>query len=181
MRHINAWIYVTLDGVMEAPENWVIPDDEMFGAMETDYAAADALLLGRRTYEVFAASWPQRSSDEANADWMNNTPKFVVSTTLTSVEWHNSTLIGGDVREAVSELKKEDGKNIMVNGSATLVRSLLRDNLLDELRLFVHPVVIGSGGRLFEDGGDQITLGLADTHTYENGVVSLTYQAAEGG
>jgi dihydrofolate reductase len=181
MRKINAWIYVTLDGVMEAPENWVIPDDEMFGAMETDYAAADALLLGRSTYEVFAASWPQRSSDEANVDWMNNTPKFVVSTTLTSVEWQNSTLIGGDVREAISKLKQEDGKNIMVNGSATLVRSLLRDDLLDELRLFVHPVVMGSGGRLFEDGGDQVKLELADTRTYENGVVSLTYQAAKGG
>lgn len=74
MRKLNAWIYVALDGVVEAPENWVIPDDEMFGANETDYAAADALLLGRRTYEVFAASWPQRSSDVANADWMNGTP-----------------------------------------------------------------------------------------------------------
>jgi dihydrofolate reductase len=181
MRKINAWIYVTLDGVMEAPENWVIPDDEMFGAMETDYASADALLLGRRTYEVFAASWPQRSSDEANVDWMNNTPKFVASTTLTSVEWQNSTLIKGDVSEAISKLKREDGKNIMVNGSATLVRSLLRDNLLDELRLFVHPVVMGSGGRLFEDGGDQVKLELADTRTYENGVVSLTYQPTNQG
>lgn len=181
MRKINAWIYVTLDGVVDAPENWVIPDDEMFGAMETDYAAADALLLGRRTYEVFAASWPQRSSDEANVDWMNNTPKFVVSTTLTSVEWQNSTLIKGEVREAISQLKQEDGKNIMVNGSATLVRSLLRDNLLDELRLFVHPVVMGTGGRLFKDGEGQVKLTLADTRTYENGVVSLTYQAAEGG
>ncbi len=181
MRKINAWIYVTLEGVVEAPENWVIPDDEMFGAMETDYAAADALLLGRRTYEVFAASWPQRSSDEANVDWMNNTPKFVVSTTLTSVEWQNSTLIAGDVREAISKLKQEDGKNIMVNGSATLVRSLLRDNLLDELRLFVHPVVLGSGEALFQVDGGKVELKLVDTHTYDNGVVSLMYEPANHG
>ncbi len=178
MRKINAWLFVTLDGVMEAPENWVMPDDEMFGAMETDYAEADALLLGRRTYETFAASWPQRGSEVANADWMNNTRKYVASTTLDSPEWQNSTVIEGDVAEALSRLKQENGKNIMVNGSATLVRSLLRDNLLDELRLFVHPVVVGSGGRLFEDGGDQVELKLADTHTYDNGVVSLTYEPA---
>jgi dihydrofolate reductase len=178
MRKINAWLFVTLDGVTEAPENWVIADDEMFGAMEADYAEADALLLGRRTYETFAASWPQRGSDVPNADWMNNTRKYVVSTTLDSPEWQNSTVIEGDVAEALSRLKQENGKNIMVNGSATLVRSLLRDNLLDELRLFVHPVVLGSGERLFEDGGDPVELKLADTHTYDNGVISLTYKPA---
>ena len=178
MRKINAWLFVTLDGVTEAPENWVIADDEMFGAMETDYAEADALLLGRRTYETFAASWPQRGSEVANADWMNNTRKYVASTTLDSPEWQNSTVIEGDVAEALSRLKQKNGKNIMVNGSATLVRSLLRDNLLDELRLFVHPVVVGSGGRLFEDGGDPVELKLADTHTYDNGVISLTYKPA---
>jgi dihydrofolate reductase len=162
----------------EAPENWVIADNEMFGAMEADYAEADALLLGRRTYETFAASWPQRGSEVANADWMNNTRKYVASTTLDSPEWQNSTVIEGDVAEALSRLKQENGKNIMVNGSATLVRSLLRDNLLDELRLFVHPVVVGTGERLFEDGGDQVELKLADTHTYDNGVISLTYKPA---
>ena len=102
----------------------------------------------------------------------------MVSTTLDSPEWQNSTVIEGDVAEALSRLKQENGKNIMVNGSATLVRSLLRDNLLDELRLFVHPVVVGTGGRLFEDGGDQVELKLADTHRYDNGVVSLTYKPA---
>jgi dihydrofolate reductase len=178
MRKINAWLFVTLDGVTEAPENWVIADDEMFGAMEADYAEADALLLGRRTYETFAASWPQRGSEVANADWMNNTRKYVASTTLESPEWQNSTVIEGDVAEALSRLKQENGKNIMVNGSATLVRSLLRDNLLDELRLFVHPVVLGSGERLFEDGGDPVELKLSDTHTYDNGVISLTYKPA---
>jgi dihydrofolate reductase len=178
MRKINAWLFVTLDGVTEAPENWVIADDEMFEAVEAEYAEADALLLGRRTYETFAASWPERGSEVPNADWMNNTRKYVVSTTLDSPEWQNSTVIEGDVAEALTRLKQENGKNIMVNGSATLVRSLLRDNLLDELRLFVHPVVVGSGERLFEDGGDQVELKLVDTHTYNNGVISLTYQPA---
>jgi dihydrofolate reductase len=176
MRKINAWFFVTLDGVMQAPENWVIADDEMFAAIEADYAEADALLLGRRTYETFAASWPQRGSEVANADWFNNTRKYVASTTLESPEWHNSTVIEGDVAEALTHLKEQDGKTIMVNGSATLVRSLLRDQLLDELSLFVHPVVVGSGERLFDDGGDPVELVLANSRTYANGVISLTYR-----
>ena len=143
MRKINAWLFVTLDSVIEAPEKWVIADDDMFGAVEADYAKSDALLLGRRTYETFAASWPERGNEIPNADWMNNTRKYVASTTLESPEWNNSTVIEGDVAEAVARLKQEDGKNIMVNGSGALVRTLMRDHLLDELRLFVHPVVVG--------------------------------------
>jgi dihydrofolate reductase len=176
MRSVNAWLFVTLDGVMEAPENWVMPDDDMFAAIEAVYAESDALLIGRRTYETFAAAWPQRGSDVPNADWMNNIRKHVASTTLTSPEWNNSTVIEGDVAEAVRSLKQEDGETILVNGSATLVRSLLRDHLLDELRLFVHPVVAGSGDRLFDEEGDQMELALADSHTYDNGVISLTYR-----
>jgi dihydrofolate reductase len=175
MRKLNAWLFVTLDSVIEAPENWVIADDEMFGAMEADYANSDALLLGRRTYETFAASWPQRGSEVANADWMNNTRKYVASTTLESPEWNNSTVIEGDVSEAVARLKQEDGKDIMVNGSGALVRTLLRDGLLDELRLFVHPVVVGSGIRLFDDDSDPVELALTGSHAYDNGVISLTY------
>jgi dihydrofolate reductase len=176
MRSVNAWLFVTLDGVMEAPENWVMPDDDMFAAIEAVYAESDALLIGRRTYETFAAAWPQRGSDVPNADWMNNIRKHVASTTLTSPEWNNSTVIEGDVAEAVRSLKQEDGETILVNGSATLVRSLLRDHLLDELRLFVHPVVAGSGDRLFDEEGEQVELALADSHTYDNGVISLTYR-----
>ena len=177
-RKINAWLYVTLDNVIESPEKWVIADDDMFGAVEAAYATSDALLLGRRTYETFAASWPERGSEVPNADWMNNTPKYVASTTLESPAWNNSTVIEGDVAEAVARLKQEDGKDIMVNGSGALVRTLMRNHLLDELRLFVHPVVVGSGERLFEDGGDPVELKLADTHTYDNGVISLTYKPA---
>jgi dihydrofolate reductase len=176
MRKINAWLYMTLDSVIEAPENWVIADDDMFGAMEADYAKSDALLLGRRTYETFAASWPERGSEVPNADWMNNTRKFVASTTLKSPEWNNSTVIEGDVAEAIARLKQEDGKNIMVNGSGALVRTLMRNHLLDELRLFVHPVVVGSGRRLFDDDSDPVELALVDSHVYANGVISLTYK-----
>jgi dihydrofolate reductase len=176
MRKLNAWLFVTLDGVIEAPEAWVIADDDMFGAIEGDYANSDALLLGRRTYETFAASWPQRGSEIPNADWMNNTRKYVASTTLESPAWNNTTVIEGDVAEAVARLKQEDGKDIMVNGSGALVRTLMRDHLLDELRLFVHPVVVGSGIRLFDDPSDPVELALTDSHAYDNGVISLTYQ-----
>jgi dihydrofolate reductase len=175
-RKINAWLYVTLDSVIEAPEKWVIADDDMFGAMEADYAKSDALLLGRRTYETFAASWPERGSEVPNADWMNNTRKYVASTTLESPEWNNTTVIEGDVAEAVARLKQEDGKDIMVNGSGALVRTLMRNHLLDELRLFVHPVVVGSGRRLFDDESDPVEFALVDSHAYDNGVISLTYR-----
>jgi len=178
-RKINAWLYVTLDSVIEAPEKWVIADDDMFGAMEADYAKSDALLLGRRTYETFAASWPERGSEVPNADWMNNTRKYVASTTLEAPDWSNSTVIEGDVAEAVARLKQEDGKDIMVNGSGALVRTLMRDHLLDELRLFVHPVVVGSGIRLFDDASDPLELTLVDSYAYDNGVVSLTYKPTD--
>jgi dihydrofolate reductase len=176
MRKINAWLFMTLDGVIEAPEKWVIADDDMFAAMEADYANSDALLLGRRTYETFAASWPERGSEVPNADWMNNTRKYVASTTLESPEWNNSAVIEGDVAEAVARLKQEDGKDIMVNGSGALVRTLMRNHLLDELRLFVHPVVVGSGRRLFDAESDPVEFALVDSQAYNNGVISLTYK-----
>jgi dihydrofolate reductase len=176
MRRLTAWLFMTLDGVIEAPEKWVIPDEEMFGATEADYAKSDALLLGRRTYETFAASWPERGSEVPNADWMNTTRKYVASTTLESPEWNNSTVIVGDVAEAVARLKEEAGLDIIVNGSGALVRTLMRDHLLDELRLFVHPVVVGSGRRLFDNESDHVELALVDSHAYDNGVISLTYK-----
>lgn len=179
MRKLKAWQYVTLDGVVESPENWVMADERMFQEQTADYAASDALLLGRRTYEIFAASWPQRGGDVPNADWMNNTRKYVASKTLESPEWRNTTVLEGDAREAVSRLKQEDGATITLNGSATLLRSLLRAGLVDELRLFVHPLVLGTGKRLFENADDRTALRLADCHAYDNGVVSLSYGPSE--
>jgi dihydrofolate reductase len=180
MRKLKAWLYVTLDGVVEAPEKWVLADDEMFQEQTADYAASDALLLGRRTYDVFAASWPQRGSDVPNADWMNNVQKYVASTTLESPEWQNTTVLGGDVREAVSRLKQKEGETITLNGSATLLRSLLTAALVDELRLFLHPVVLGSGHRLFENTEDRVALELTECRAHDNGVVALTYQPTGG-
>jgi dihydrofolate reductase len=176
MRQVNARLFVTLDSVIEAPENWVKADDEMFAAMEADYEQSDTLLLGRRTYETFAASWPDRGSDVPNADWMNKTRKYVASTTLESPIWNNSVVIEGDVAEAIKRLKQEDGKDILVNGSGALVRTLIRDDLLDELRLLVHPVVVGSGVQLFGGESDPAELALTDSHAYANGVIGLTYR-----
>jgi dihydrofolate reductase len=107
---------------------------------------------------------------------MNNTRKYVASTTLESPEWNNSVVIEGDVAEAVKRLKQEEGKDIIVNGSGALIRTLLRHQLLDELRLFVHPVVVGSGVRLLDDESDPVELALADSHAYANGVMALTYR-----
>jgi dihydrofolate reductase len=176
MRILTAWLYITLDGVVEAPEKWVMPDEEMFEEQTAGYADSDALLLGRRTYEVFAAAWPRRGSDVPNADWMNNTQKYVASTTLESPDWQNATVLGGDARETVARLKEEDGGTITLNGSATLLRSLLDAELVDELRLLLHPFALGSGDRLFDNVEDRVSLRLTACHPYDNGVVSLSYK-----
>ncbi len=180
MRKIVAGLFITLDGVMESPEKWQFPysNDEMGEVVGSQMAASDTLLLGRVTYQEFASSWPNAGGDDPFADHMNNTPKLVVSTTLDTVAWRNSTLIKGNVVEELIRLKQQPGKNIAISGSATLVRSLLRDNLLDELLLLVHPVVVGSGKRLFPDGSDPVALKLVDAQTFSTGVLSLTYQSA---
>jgi dihydrofolate reductase len=181
MRKVTAGLFVSLDGVVESPEKWHFPyfNDEMGEAVEAAIAASDAMLLGRVTYQEFAAYWPGVSSeDEPFATHMNNTPKYVVSKTLDKAEWNNSTLISGNVAEEITKLKQQPGKNIGITGSATLVQSLLQDDLLDELGLMIHPVVVGSGKRLFQEGGGPKGLKLVDSMTFSTGVVSLTYQPA---
>jgi dihydrofolate reductase len=180
MRKIVARLFMSLDGVVESPEKWPLRyvDDEVGEAIDAAAAESDALLLGRRTYEEFAAVWPGLNSDLPMADYMNNMPKHVVSRTLDRVEWANSSLVDGDVADAVSELKRRPGRNIQIAGSPTLVRSLLRDGLLDELDLLVHPIVIGGGKRLFEDGSYGTTLELVDSRRFRTGVLSLTYAPA---
>jgi len=182
MRKIVAGLFMSLDGVIEAPETWHFPyfNDEMGEAVGSQMARSDTMLLGRRTYQEFAGFWPHQGSDDPMADQMNSTPKVVVSTTLDTVEWQNSTLVNSDVVAELTKLKEQPGKDIAVTGSATLVRSLLRDGLLDELNLLVHPIVVGSGKRLFEDGGDRTPLELADSKTFSTGVISLTYRPAAG-
>lgn len=142
-------------------------------------AAADTMLLGRRTYEVFAASWGHRSSDFPFTDIINRMPKLVASNTMTSADWQNSTLITGDLETALGEIRAGDGGNITVPGSIKLVRSLLRMGLLDELRLMIHPIVLGSGIRLFEDGIGRHLLVLKQSETFATGVLNLTYTRAD--
>ena len=180
MRKIVAGLFISLDGVVEAPDQWHFPyfNDEMGEAVSAQMAAADTMLLGRVTYQEFAGYWPQQGSEVELADHMNNTPKFVVSTTLDSAEWQNTTLIRGNVVEELTRLKQRPGKDISIVGSPTLVRSLLRDGLLDELRLLVHPIVVGRGKRLFEQGSDQTALKLAESKTFGTGVLYLTYEPA---
>jgi dihydrofolate reductase len=179
MRKVVAVELVSLDGVMESPEEWAFPysNDEMEEANASGMAASDALLLGRVTYEQMAAYWPNQPGGVPMVDYINSVSKYVVSTTLEEpLEWTNSTLIGGDVAEEVSRLKQQPGKNITILGSGALVRSLLRSNLIDELKLMVHPVVLGSGKRLFEDGGDRLPLELIDSKTFGTGVLYITYR-----
>jgi dihydrofolate reductase len=177
MRKIVAGLFISLDGVVEAPETWHFPyfNDEMAEAVATQAAAADTMLLGRKTYEEFAAYWPNQSSDEPFADVMNGTPKLVASTTLKAVAWQNSTLIEGDVVEALKGIKEQPGKAISITGSPTLVRSLLRAGVLDELRLLVHPIVVGHGKRLFEAEDQPIPLRLIEAKTFTTGVQAMTY------
>ena len=180
MRKVVASEFVSLDGVVESPEKWHFPyfNDQMGDAIGAAMAASDAMLMGRVLYEEWAAFWPDQDPDENPvAARMNGVRKYVVSTTLEEpLEWQNSTLIKGNVAEEISALKQRPGKDISILGSATLVRSLLRDDLLDELRLMVHPIVLGSGKRLFEDGGDQKDLKLVDSKTFRTGVLYLIYQ-----
>jgi dihydrofolate reductase len=181
MRRVIASLFLSLDGVMESPEEWHFPyfNDEMEAAIGEAMAAADAFLLGRVTYQEWAAFWPSQSGGETGqmAEYINNAPKFVASTTLDAVDWQNSTLLKGDLSEEVTRLKQQPGKDITVSGSATLTRSLLREGLLDELRLMIHPIVVGSGRRLFEDG-ERSPLELVDSKTFSTGVVYVTYQPA---
>jgi dihydrofolate reductase len=183
MRNLVAVELVSVDGVMESPEEWAFPysNDEMEQANASGMAASDALLLGRLTYEQMAAYWPNQSGGVPMVDYINSVTKFVVSRTLKEpLEWNNSTLIRGDVAEQIVELKQQPGKNITILGSGALVRMLLQEDLLDELRLMVHPIVRGSGERLFEEGGDSKTLELVDSKTFKTGVVYLTYRPTHG-
>jgi dihydrofolate reductase len=178
--------FVSIDGVMEAPggeegyvhTGWVFdhfgPEQEQYKLQEV--LDAESQLLGRRTYEGFAAAWPGRGGEFA--DKMNGMPKHVASTTLHGeLDW-NATALEGDAVEAVRELKRGDGGPILVAGSRTLVQALLPAGLVDELRLMVFPVILGSGARLYPESPEKLSLQLADTVTFRSGVTVLTYHPA---
>src|SRR6516225_6994392 len=179
MRNISAGLFISLDGVVEAPEKWTGPyfNDQVGQAVGALMAANDAMLLGRVTYEGFAAAFGGQSG--GMADQMNNTQKYVVSSTLTSAGWQNSTLISGvDTAGQIKALKQQPGRNIGMSGSSTLVGWLMRHGLLDRLDLLVFPVVLGSGKRLFSEPDGQVPLTLAGSEAFATGVVHLTYEPA---
>ena len=178
VRKIAAGLFVSLDGVVETPERWSMPyfNEELGQEVGAQMAAADTLLVGRITYQGFAAAFGGQSGGDA--DHMNNVQKVVVSTTLDKAEWQNSTLIKGNVAEEIARLKAQPGKNIGMSGSATLVRWLLRQGLLDELHLLVVPALVGHGKHLFEDEGEPVALRLAESKALSNGVLHLTYVPA---
>ncbi|MFD8205866.1 dihydrofolate reductase family protein [Streptomyces sp. NPDC059695] len=181
MRKVVSGLFVSLDGVAQSPNEWQFAfDEEMGAALAETLETADAILLGRVTFTEWAGYWPTVTSgeDAAFAKWINDSPKYVVSSTLDSVDdWANSTLVRGELATAIEELKAGEGKNITVAGSPTLVRSLLELDLLDELVLLIHPVVAGEGRKkLFADDGALKKLKLVSARPTSSGVIIATYR-----
>ncbi len=184
--------FVSVDGVYQGPGGptedpsggfdrggWLVPhfDEETGQFMDETFGKVDAFLLGRRTYEIFAASWPKVTDpDDPIAGKLNTLPKYVVSNTLPSADWQNSTIVNGDVPAEVARLKGMPGRELQVHGSGMLARSLLENDLVDELRLLVFPVIVGAGRRLFPDEGVPTGLRLTETRTTGSGVAIHVYQ-----
>lgn len=173
--------FTTLDGVIETP-TWTFDfpfDPKMGEAISGFMGASKAILLGRRTYEMFAPAWSSRTAeDDPGAPFMNESPKYIVSSTLQDADWNNSTILGAYDPEAIRSLKTEVDGDIYVSGSARLVQALLAHGLVDALHLFVFPLALGDGQRLFSDGV-KAKFTLADSEAYDSGVVHLTYRPAE--
>jgi dihydrofolate reductase len=194
MRKVVVSEFLTVDGVMQGPGGpdedreggfqeggWQLPyfDEAGGAAVAKGLAQTGGLLLGRKTYEIFAAYWPNQAAGDPFADIMNKVPKHVASTTLQEpLTWNNSTLIQGDVAAGVAELKRQTGDDLTVIGSGNLVQTLARNDLVDEYRLMIHPLALGSGKRLFENGGVRVPLKLSASETTGTGVLILTYQRA---
>jgi dihydrofolate reductase len=173
--------YTSLDGVFEEPGHWSGPffNDEAAQFKLDELHASDALLLGRNTYEGFAAAWPSMTDEAGFADKMNSMPKYVVSSTLERAEWPGSKLIEGDVAEEIRKLKQEPGQDLLLSGSAQLFNALMQENLIDLYRFMLHPVVLGKGKRLFAEGVDAKPLDLTETKRFSSGIVILEYEPAD--
>jgi dihydrofolate reductase len=188
MRKLVVSEFLTLDGVMEDPGGaegferggWSFkfqdPEGMQFKLEET--MAAEALLLGRVTYEGFAAAWPTMTDEVGFAAKMNSMPKYVVSSTLENPTWTNTSVLSGDLATAVAELREGDGGDILVAGSRTLAQSLLAAGLVDELRLMIYPIILGAGKRLFGETDRELMLGLAESTVLGSGTTILVYRAA---
>ena len=177
MGFIKSSLFISLDGVIEAPETWHFEyfNDEMGAVVGELMAENDATLLGRQTYDEFAGYWPNADPSDPFTAAMNGARKYVVSTTLTDAGWENSSIVSGDVKAALTELKHET--RLGTTGSATLVRWMLEQGLVDELHLLVHPVVVGHGKKLFADGA-KVPLQLVSSTTFTTGVLHLVYAPA---
>jgi dihydrofolate reductase len=173
--------FLTLDGVMEAPENWQFSfvNPEIMEVNQSQIHSLDALLLGRVTYEIFAAAWSQRTNNEFGmADKLNTMPKYVVSAKLKAAEWAGTTLINDNAGEAIRQLKQNTTGNIGVIGSANLVKLLAQERIIDEYQIQVYPTILGSGKRLFDAGFPSGKLQLQHSETFSTGVTLLTYHPA---
>jgi dihydrofolate reductase len=180
MRKIVATEYVSVDGVFDEPGYWSFPfwSDESAQFKFNELFASDALLLGRITYVGFAAAWPTMTDEQGFADRMNGMQKFVVSKTLTNPTWTNTAVLGDNFLDEIAKHKQQDGLDILLAGSGQLVKTLLHENLIDEYRLMVHPIILGAGKRLFREGVDWKVLKLSNVKTFASGVSVLSYEPA---
>ena len=185
MRKITAGLFISLDGVVEAPDQWHFPyfNEEMGAAVDATLGAADTVLFGRKTYDSFAGAWPEREAagaeDAGLAKALGDARKIVVSNQRLEFTWRNTEQLEGDFVEAVTALKNEPGGSIALSGSVSVVRQLLAAGLLDELHLLVHPIAVRKGMRLFDEGGTPIPLTLISSESFKTGVVNLVYGPAE--
>jgi dihydrofolate reductase len=186
MKKITAGLFISLDGVVEAPDQWHFPyfNEEMGAAVDATFGAADTMLFGRTTYDSFAGAWPEREEageeDAPFAKKLGDVRKIVVSNQKLEFTWRNSEQLQGDLIEAVTALKNEPGDaTIGMSGSVSVVRQLLAAGLVDELHLLVHPIAVRKGLRLFDEGETRIPLELISSETFETGVLNLVYAPAE--
>jgi len=185
MRKITAGLFISLDGVVEAPDQWHFPyfNEEMGAAVDATLGAADTVLFGRTTYDSFAGAWPEREAageeDAGLAKALGDARKIVVSNQKLEFTWRNSEQVEGDLVDAVNALKNEPGRNIALSGSVSVVRQLLAAGLLDELHLLVHPIAVRRGMRLFDEGETPIPLRLISSEAFETGVLNLVYEPAK--
>jgi dihydrofolate reductase len=185
MRKLAVTENITLDGVIDASEGWFSPADDgdvdqsdMIDALQEQQRNADAVLFGRVTFEEMRGYWPHQTDDETGVtDYLNAVNKYVVSTTMTDPEWERTTILSGDLADEIGRLKEEPGKDIVATGSIRLVHSLIAAGLVDEYRLFIYPVVVGKGARLFEDARNVPRLALVESQAFRSGVVLSRYSA----